>query len=168
MIVRNNAGKEKRLYSLIDECKAHRKRLEQAKEKCAPFFPLTSIAYSELKDDQVEHIDQMVYRFTKLQDALGAKLFPAVISQLKSDADALPFIDVLNSLEKAGAIPEAKEWITLREIRNQLVHDYGDDPEAGSTNLNMVFDKVESLVTVWETTRAFVVEKILPSLNNYE
>ena len=59
-----------RFESVLRESSVHQKRLTQAKQKCAAVFPLVPTTYSELTDDQVEHIDQLVYRFTKLQDAL--------------------------------------------------------------------------------------------------
>ena len=33
-------------------------------------------------------------------------------------------IDRLNRMEKRGVIPSAREWRSLRELRNSIVHDY--------------------------------------------
>jgi hypothetical protein len=42
-------------------------------------FPLTTLSeYQNLSDEEIEHIDQFVYRFQKLQDDMGTKLFKSV------------------------------------------------------------------------------------------
>ena len=150
--------------ALIHECEVHKKRINQAVEKCKPFFPLSSTEYESLTDTQVEHIDQLVYRFSKLQDALGAKLFPAVVSVLREDSASLTMYDKINELEKAGAISAADEWEVLREIRNQLAHDYQDDPEEGSFYLNQVYGKTSMLLSITEEIVRFVQNKVLPAV----
>ena len=105
-----------------------------------------------------------MYRFTKLQDALGAKLFPAITAVLREDATSLTVFDMLAELEKAGALPSADTWLALRETRNQLAHDYEDDPQEGSAYLNSVFDAVGSLLSAEEAVRSFVETRVLPSL----
>jgi len=117
-----------------------------------------------LTDDAVEHIDQLVYRFTKLQDALGAKLFPLIVSILREDSKTLTIYDVLNELEKREAIPSAESWMVLREIRNQIAHDYENDPEMGSHYLNEIFDKADEIVHIAEQVIGFTRKYILPSL----
>jgi hypothetical protein len=67
---------KERFEAILRECAAHQIRLAQAKARCSEFFPLDASTYEHLTDDQVEHVDQLIYRFTKLQDALGAKLSP--------------------------------------------------------------------------------------------
>lgn len=157
------ASKE-RFQAILRECAAHEKRLSQAKGRCAGFFPLTPHSYDSLSDDQVEHVDQMVYRFTKLQDALGAKLFPAILSVLREDAASLTVFDMLSELEKAGAVTDAAEWASMRETRNELAHDNQDDPEDGSRYLNDLYAAVEKLQTAAEHATAFVEERVIPGL----
>ena len=153
-----------RFEAILNECTAHTRRLNQAVSRCGAFFPLSSTTYAELSDDQVEHVDQLVYRFTKLQDALGAKLFPLIASVLREDAESLTVFDVLAELEKAGAIPDASDWASLRETRNQLTHDYGDDPEESSQQPNEVMDQVDKLKAAARQAEPFVRERVLPSL----
>ena len=152
-----------RFSVILHECDAHQKRLRQAKARCESFFPLDPRTYSELTDNQVEHVDQLVYRFTKLQDTLGNKLFPAVVSALRDDAASLTVIDGLNELERAGAIPSADNWSMLRQTRNQLAHDYQDDPEAGSRSLNDVYAQADDLLAGATTAVTFVRDRVLPS-----
>lgn len=163
--MKKKATSKERFEMILRECAAHQRRLSQARERCAGFFPLTPDSYENLTDEQVEHVDQMVYRFTKLQDALGAKLFPAILSVLREDAASLTVFDMLSELEKSGAITDAEGWAAMRETRNQLAHDYQDDPEEGSRYLNDLFDWVNELRATAERAAGFVRDRVLPGLS---
>ena len=73
---------------------------------------------------EIAVLDQFSTRFGKLQDAMGAKLFPAVLELTKEQGELKAFIDKLNRLEKIGAIQSADDWLLLREVRNTFSHDY--------------------------------------------
>ena len=40
----------------------------------------------------IEHIDQLVYRFTKLQDSMGTRLLPSMYTLLENTNDPKPFL----------------------------------------------------------------------------
>ncbi len=67
------------LKSVIEECKKHLKRMNYAYNKMLPLFQSTERQILKLNDDEITLIDQMIYRFTKLQDGIGQKLFKAVL-----------------------------------------------------------------------------------------
>jgi uncharacterized protein with HEPN domain len=52
----------------------------------------------------------------------------------------MAFVDILNRLEKLGRLESADTWRQLRKIRNQVSHEYDDNPEYMATALNAVFD----------------------------
>lgn len=54
----------------------------------------------------------------------------------------------------------------MRQIRNELAHDYQDDPEAGSRSLNDVYQSIDELTAVGESAAAFVRERVVPSLES--
>jgi hypothetical protein len=153
-----------RYRALLHECKTHRKRVVQAHQRIKRLFPLDADTYVALEDEQVAYVDQLVYRYTKLQDVLGAKLYPAILAALREDAASMTVFDMLSELEKAGVVPSTRSWLALRETRNQLAHDYQDDPKEGSEYLNRVFDSVDSLLRAAEQAESFVQERVIPSL----
>jgi hypothetical protein len=155
-----------KLDAIIFECKTHSLRITKALKNVEEMFPLSPKNYTALNDESIEHIDQLVYRFTKLQDALGAKLFPLVVSFLREDSRTLTIIDVLNELEKREIIHSAEEWMALREIRNQIAHDYENDPENGSYYLNAIFTQATDLVRIAEEVIDFSQNRILPVLKD--
>lgn len=74
-------------------------------------------------------LDQFAYRFTRLQDDMGGRLFPALLGTLGEEVSAMSVIDRLNRLEQLGWISLADEWLELRRIRNEFAHDYPENPE---------------------------------------
>lgn len=64
-----------KIEKLIRECDKHLLRIKSAAGKMAVFMPLNASAYSRLTKEDVEHIDQFLFRFAKLQEAISEKLF---------------------------------------------------------------------------------------------
>ena len=153
-----------KMRALLDQVEIHMQRLSSANGKCSALFPMDEARYRELDDAEIEHIDQLLYRFTKLQDALGAKLFPAIVSVLREDADALTIFDTLAVLERAGAIPDQSGWMHIRELRNQITHEYENDAPRGTAMLNGVYDTVPELLHIAGQAKTFTSDRILPSL----
>lgn len=76
--------------------------------------------------DQAEQVDAFVGRFGRLQDTLGDKLLPALLIALGETPAAV--IDNLDRAERLELIVSADEWMTMRKLRNQMVHEYVEDP----------------------------------------
>jgi len=130
----------------LDVCERHADRLRWAMGELSRHFPLSSIELGELTDVELAIIDQFIVRFSKLQDAMGAKLFPNVLALTQEHGDLPTFIDKLNKLEKIGAIESASDWLRLREMRNQFAHDYPDDPEIQAGLLNKAYGMADDLL----------------------
>jgi len=81
--------------------------------------------------------DQIIYRFSKAQDSMDSKLFKAYMLAQGTNVDR-PFLDILNSLEKLNIL-EVDEWFELREIRNEIAHDYEDSAKLAVNILNGIF-----------------------------
>ncbi len=84
--------------------------------------------YKNLSKADRRLLDQFAYRYTRLQDDMGARLMPAVLKALAEDIAPLTAIDRFSRLEQLGWLPSAEDWITLRQVRNQFAHDYPDSP----------------------------------------
>jgi len=108
-------------------------------------FPMTGRAWQELDDETVADIDQLLFRYIKLQDAMGQRLFPALL-QISGDwREDESFIDKLNRLEKLRAIPAADRWLESRSTRNRMTHEYPDAPEKNAANVNAVIESTRFL-----------------------
>lgn len=148
----NNYLNEK-LDKLFFECEKHIERMDSASLKMSGFMPMNNQKFKNLTDDEIEHIDQFLFRFSKLQDAIGRRLFKTILIYLgEDDVESMSFIDILNRLEKLKIVENIDEWLILREIRNELSHEYDDDEETHKM-INTIYEKRNELKKVFESVR---------------
>jgi len=124
----------------IYECHKHIEKITVAKQHLSKYMPLTVERYSSLNDIDMSFVDQLIFRFSKLQDTLGEKLFPSVLTLSEEDVKRKTFVDILNRLEELDII-EKNEWLQLREIRNEIAHEYSFNTE----------ELVESITNIYNT-----------------
>lgn len=89
-----------------------------------PFTPERA-SQLETNPDLAERVEAFVGRFGRLQDTLGDKLLPVLLVALGETPAAA--IDNLDRAERLGLIVSADEWLTMRKLRNQMVHEYVED-----------------------------------------
>lgn len=85
-------------------------------------FTEARAASLETDPDLAERVEAFVSRFGRLQDTLGDKLLPVLLQALGEKPKAV--IDNLDRAERLGLIESADQWMTLRKLRNQMVHEY--------------------------------------------
>ena len=141
---------QSRLRQAQKECRKHAQRLRYIQEKAQPLFPLDTDRYENLDDDGVGLIDQLLFRFGKLQDTVGQRIFPALLHVLLEWQENQSFLDRLLLLEKLEVIDSAQDWTNLRELRNTLTHEYPDSPEHNTQSLNLLWQKLSVLLEIWE------------------
>jgi len=138
---------EFKLKPALAECALHRQRLHQAWLEASEFeaFKPTQTQPTPLSDEEVRTLDQLVFRFGRLQDAIGTRLLPALLQLTQEWRDNEPFLDKLNRAEKLGMLPSAEQWQLLRELRNQTAHEYPAQPELVLANLSRLVMHVPML-----------------------
>jgi hypothetical protein len=134
-----------KLEPALKECHLHQRRLEYALNQLSGQIPMGVDEWTRLDDQTVSHIDQLLFRYNKLQDAMGHRLFPAILMLGAEWQDEETFIDKLNRLEKLGALPSADLWNEIRVIRNRMTHEYPDAPAENADNLNKVLESISDL-----------------------
>ena len=137
---------------IIAECEKHLQRLQYAKSKLKDILPLSGQSYQNLSQEDIQAIDQFIYRFSKLQDTIGEKLIKIVFSLYEENIEKFTFIDILNRLEKADILT-TQAWRELRDIRNELSHNYEDEPMQSSIVLNKVYEKEELLESIYHNIK---------------
>lgn len=109
---------------------------------------LTLTDYAQLSKPDRRLLDQFAYRYTRLQDDMGARLMPAILKALGEDVAAMPALDRFARLEQLGWLPDAEGWNTLRQIRNQFSHDYPDSPVQRFERLQTAIHAAEQLLSI--------------------
>ena len=87
------------------------------------------------------------------QDAMGAKIFRYILEYL-DEVTSLPMRDILNRLEKYKFLPDANEWIYIRELRNEIAHDYPLMENDVVHILNELFTKVNTMYGIYDKLKA--------------
>lgn len=126
-----------RLKDAWRECERNIYHLNSALTSLRPMLPLTGERLERLTDTQIQVMDQFILRFAKLQDAMGGRLFPAILQYLQEQYEERPMLDKLNRLEKLGYIQNAEAWQSIRNTRNKFAHDYPDDWERNAALINV-------------------------------
>ena len=157
--MRPTLAKEK-VAKTIAECELHQKRIEHALNKLKKFMPLTPQNYKTLDNEQVEALDQFLFRFAKLQDTIGQRLFPGVLEILEEPVKERSFLDRLNRLEQLKIIESKEQWLNLRNMRNILAHEYENDPQGMSEALNLVYQSYGGLAGIFLQVRKYLASKI--------
>ncbi len=144
---------ELRIQESLQECDKHVNYINEAYSKLTSIFPVTEKNYNKITSDDVMALDQLIYRFTKLQDKIGTSLIKTICILLEGDNDQRTFIDNLNILEKHNLLDNKAQWDELREMRNTLTHDYPNDISFQIEKLNKVIQCKETLVSIYSNIK---------------
>lgn len=100
-----------------------------------------------------ERLDAFVSRFGRLQDTLADKFLPTLLDALAEPKASA--IDNLDRAEKLGWLESTDDWLEMRKLRNQMVHEYIEDLVISSNALKVGH---EFVVTLVDTAERFVVQ----------
>ncbi|MBD9356622.1 hypothetical protein [Methylomonas albis] len=92
-----------------------------------------------------ERVEAFVGRFGRLQDTLADKLLPVLLSVSGEQVGAA--IDNLDRAERLDWIASTDDWLTMRRLRNQMVHEYIEDLTVLANALNSGHRFVPSLLS---------------------
>ena len=149
-----------KLEKIFYECDKHLQRVQSSAQELESVMPLDAQRYTNLNEEQVKVLDQFLFRFSKLQDAMGQKLFKMILLYLGEEIEGKPFIDLLNLMEKLRLLENAGIWRELREDRNELAHNYEDKPEEMSLTINKLFEKRLVLQNIYLHIKDFYTRKM--------
>ena len=106
-------------------------------------------------DNDIKTIDAFIYRFVKLQDYMGDKLFKELLKAVLEYKDNMSMLDVLDKLEKLEIIPSEDRWLDYREVRNKLTHEYPDNEED-------IIDGIKTSLVYFQE-----IKELVDSIENY-
>lgn len=102
-------------------------------------------------------------RFCRLQDTVEDKLLPALLSALGEKKS--PFLTNLNKAEQYQWLDSAEYWVELRQLRNQMVHEYIEDAQQFYSAIS---EAKKGFITLRAFAQALILEtrKILENDNS--
>jgi hypothetical protein len=151
--------KQDKLIEAVQLCNIHSERMRFAWGKVKSYFPLDSEKYLNLRPEELSFFDQLIFRFAKLQDTMGGRLFPAILENLGEEVRELPFIDRLAKLEELNIIPSADEWLLLRETRNIVTHEYPTVTDEVIQGLNLLGKNYQLIMDYWGQLKSYIKKR---------
>ena len=142
----------------LHECNQHKNRLLRAKKHLQKYIPIDKKYYKEFDDITMGFIDQMIFRFSKLQDTMGEKLFPSLLELMGEEVKSKPFIDRLNRIEELGILYK-NEWMDLRKDRNEIAHEYSFNQDEVIDGINVIYASANKLIEIYDIFYNYCKEK---------
>ena len=128
-----------RLKNYLREAKIHIERLNEVLKEIKKIYPLDVEKFKQLTIEQKNMLDTLAFRFSKLQDLVGTKIFREFLDEVGFITEGKNFLKILKEIEKEGII-DIDTWSEFRKVRNLIAHDY---PEEWEEKIEVV-KKIES------------------------
>jgi hypothetical protein len=109
--------------------------------------------FNTLKPEKRAILDAYLKRFASIQDFLGAKIFSLLLDV--AGINNTKMSEVLSNIEKENIIDSLENWIELREVRNELEHDYPDQLQEALNNLKYCINSFEQLESYYLKSLTF-------------
>jgi len=140
-------NKKQILQKRFDKLEKHYIAIKEYKNLIDDLLKNTNIyeqfAFNTLKPEKRAILDAYLKRFASIQDFLGAKIF-SLLLEVAGIANT-KMSEVLSNIEKENIIDSLENWIELREVRNELEHDYPEELQEALNDLKYCIDNFEKL-----------------------
>lgn len=134
---------KKRLKTYFIESNKHIELIRESLEE----LQTPIIDYDTLPKIQKFALNALIFRFSKLQDLIGAKIFRNYLDFSGYNVSQITFFDILKEIEKEGIV-DIDSWDMLRELRNKIAHDYPQELDEMLESINLFIEKSSELVTI--------------------
>jgi hypothetical protein len=136
-----------KLALYLEESYIHINRLNDTLEVLTKLYPLDNTKLESLAVENKDKLDVLAFRFSKLQDLLGTKIFREYLIVLQYPVEGKNFLELLKELDKEKII-DLDIWSEFRGIRNSISHDYPFEEEERLEAINYLIKNVKYLINI--------------------
>ncbi len=136
-----------RLDFYLKEAGIHIERLEDVLGRLKSVYPLDINIFENLNSYEKDMLDTLAFRFVKLQDLIGSKIFREFLKEMGYIVEEKTFFEILKEIEKEGII-DIDSWNEFRKVRNFLSHEYPYSFEDRVEAINYLIEKTPELIEV--------------------
>ena len=137
----------KRLELHLEESSIHINRLIDVLNFLEKLYPLTNEKLETISLENKDKLDVLAFRFSKLQDLLGTKIFREYLMVLQYPVEDKNFLELLKELDKERII-DIDKWSEFRGIRNSISHDYPFEEDEKIDAINYLIKNVQYLINI--------------------
>ena len=131
----------------LEESTIHIQRLLDVLIVLEKLYPLDTDTFENISSENKDKLDVLAFRFSKLQDLMGTKIFREYLSVLQYPVEGKNFLELLKELDKEKII-DIDKWSEFRGIRNSISHDYPSQVDEKIEAINYLIKHVKYLVEV--------------------
>lgn len=142
-----------RLHTYIEEANRHKAHIIEAQAE----LKLPIEAYDTLPKLEKFALNTLIFRFSKLQDLMGSRIFREYLEYTGMPTDELGFFDILKAMEKEGIL-DIDSWQLLRELRNDIAHDYPNELQEKLEKINFFVESSKRLIEIFERLKEHYYE----------
>ncbi len=141
-----------RLQLHLEEAKHHIQRLNSVMETLKNYYPFDEDTFNSLESEILDKLDVLAFRFAKLQDLLGSKIFREYLEVNSYPLEGKSFLEILKVLDKEQII-DIDRWSEFRGVRNTLAHDYPFEEYEKLEAINYLIENIAYLIEVTKKIR---------------
>lgn len=140
----------KKLEFHLQEATIHIDRLLDILPILKAIYPLDKQTLESLTLENKDKLDVLAFRFAKLQDLLGVKIFREYLSILHYPVEDKNFLELLKELDKENIVDivDIDIWSELRGVRNSISHDYPFEEDEKLEAINYLIKNVSYLIDI--------------------
>lgn len=135
------------INEIIEKVQLHKNRAKSALLEIKDWENIDCEIFENF--EKIKVIDTFIYRFIKLQDMMGDKLFKIFLDEIGEYKDNMSLLDILDKLEKFNIIEDAYSWMEYRKLRNKLTHEYPNNEQDIVDGIYLaieVFEQIENIL----------------------
>ena len=106
-------------------------------------------------------IDSFIFRFTKIQDLIGEKLFKEILDKVGEYRRNMSVTEIIDRAEKLEVIDSADKWSNFRELRNSLSHEYPSNEAELIKDIRLAMDYFAEILRIYENITKYIKSKKL-------
>ena len=138
---------EKKLALHLEEAYIHINRLGDILNVLKNLYPITLEKLENISLETKDKLDVLAFRFAKLQDLLGTKIFREYLAYLQYPVEDKNFLELLKELEKENVI-NIDKWSEFRGVRNSISHDYPFEEDEKIEAINYLIQNISYLIGI--------------------
>ena len=151
------------IEDIIQKVELHKKRAKAALDEIKEWEKIDCEIFEDF--EKIKVVDTFIYRFIKLQDMMGDKLFKIFLDEIGEYKDNMSLLDVLDKLEKFEIIEDSSKWMEYRKLRNRLTHEYPNNEEEiiidEHTIEELVLKEIGNIDTLLQKEVLYELQKIV-------
>ena len=124
-------------------------------------FFLDALEADTLNKEQIKTIDAFIFRYIKIQDLIGDKLFKEFLMCVEDYSSNMTMLDVVNKLEKIEILDSALTWFSYRSLRNTLTHEYPNNRAEIILGILKALSIFNQLHFIYQKIVSYLVDKNL-------